>query len=176
MDFGAFVDIGIKESALIHVSGAGRPLRQGPDGRAQGRRREGVPHHLAGRRPQAHRPVPPEGGRAEGRPRRWDPLREPQREARRPDSPRRGPPVPSTGGRRIAVARKPGSGPARDGAPPARPEPGRPDGFRNPGPGGERGRNPYSQSARPPARGPKPEEDDGTTYNPFADLLKNRKT
>jgi len=67
------------------------------------------------------------------------------------------------------VVRKPG---AQDRDGPARPE--RRDGFGG-GPGSGRDRNPYSQSARTPARGPKPEDDDGTTYNPFAELLKGRK-
>ncbi len=174
VDFGAFVDIGIKESALIHVSEvADRFVRDPMEVLKVGdvmefrilsldtdRRRIGLSLRKEGA-PRGGRGAGPSAGTAEG-------------------SEAAGQPAAGTagtvhGGRRIAVARKPGSGPARDGAPPARPEPGRPDGFRNPGPGGERGRNPYSQSARPPARGPKPEEDDGTTYNPFADLLKNRK-
>ncbi len=166
VDFGAFVDIGIKESALIHVSEVAdrfvrdpmevlkvgdvqefRIISLDPDRRRIGLslRKEGARGGRAGdsggeRGPAGNRPA---GAGRDPAPREREPASE------------------GAGARRVAVVRKPGAAPAREGSPAPRPESGR-------------DRNPYSQSARNP-RGPKPQDDDGTTYNPFAELLKNRK-
>lgn len=157
VDFGAFVDIGIKESALIHVSEVADRFVKDPmevlkvgdvkefriisldmDRKRIGLslRKEGSSRgagHGAGELPARRGPTGGEGGEE---------------------------------GRRVVVARKPGS--AVSGSEAGRKDAGR-DGGR-PGRGG----NPYSQSANRP-RPSREADDDGTTYNPFAELLKNRK-
>jgi protein Tex len=166
VDFGAFVEIGIKESALIHVSELSDRFVKDPmevlkvgDVREfriisidATRKRIGLslksalksePRGSGDRtaaRSQAQRPE--QGQR---------PSQEPQREGA----------MAGEAPRRVVVARKPGAAPARGQAPAQ--APGQP-------------RAPAQQQARPPARPPQREkEDDGMSYNPFADLLKNRK-
>lgn len=192
VDFGAFVDIGIKESALIHVSEVAdrfvrdpmeilkvgdvkefRIISLDPERRRIGLslRTEGAPRHGAGRgdrgsfpsperRPEGRSPTP--GGRGA--------------DSENPVSARVPGTGPGSGGRRAVVVRKAGApAAAGGGSDSGNAGPGRAEGPRGGGPGAGRERNPYSQSARTPVRGPRPEDDDGTTYNPFAELLKSRK-
>jgi protein Tex len=149
VDFGAFVEIGIKESALIHVS------------------------EMSDRFVKDPMEVLKVGDVREFRIISIDPVRKriglslksgQKGEGTRRDDTRR-----EEGPRRVVVARKPGaaSAPAArasgQGAP-ARPSSGRPP----------LGRPEKSYDHRPsPFRQEK--EDDGMTYNPFAELLKNRK-
>jgi uncharacterized protein len=138
VDFGAFVDLGIKESALLHISEMSDRFVDDPmdvlkvgDVREfriisldETRRRIGVSLKTEssdrGREPRAHEPGP---------------------RASRPDE---------------AGKPKPGARPQAQPAPAG-----------NRGPGGQRGApQPASYSGK---------DDDGTTYNPFADLLKKKK-
>jgi uncharacterized protein len=140
VDFGAFVDIGIKESALIHVSEmSDRFIKDPMEALKVGDVREfriismDAARRRIGLSLKSALKSAPKGGEAR-------PAGAP---AHRPE-----------GARKVVVARKSGAE-APSGAPqrPARPE--------------------KSYEKRPASR---PErEDDGMTYNPFADLLKNRK-
>jgi protein Tex len=142
VDFGAFVEIGIKESALIHVSEMSDRFVKDPmeclkvgDVREfriisidPARKRIGLSLKSGEPRTSAR----------EGAPRASEPRRE----------------TVSSGGegpKRVVVARRPGSAPSRPASP--RPE----------------------KSYDRPAAPRREKEDDGMTYNPFADLLKNRK-
>ena len=158
VDFGAFVDIGIKESALIHVSELSDHFVKDPmevlkvgdvkDFRIisldEARRRIGLslksengsarPHHEEGHRGDIA------GGSSEARP---------------------------AGARRVVVAKKAGAAGSADAgtSSQARPASG---GY---GQGRDGGRRPEkSWEARKPSR----DEDDGMTYNPFAALLKDK--
>jgi len=145
VDFGAFIDIGIKESALIHVSELSDQFVKDPmDVLKVGDVKEFriISLDLARKRiglslKSERRPD------AQG--------------AQRPDS-------ASAGARRVVVARRP-EGQTLDrsgqGAGP-RPQP-------------PRGNYGGGQSPRPGARPAVEQDDDGTSYNPFAELLKNRK-
>jgi uncharacterized protein len=161
VDFGAFVDIGIKESALIHVSEMSDRFVKDPmevlkvgdvkDFRIisldVARKRIGL--SLKSDRSQG-------GGHGAGHG-----ERRPSREgAARPD----GGPRPE-GGRRVVVVKK-GDQAAPAGS--SRPEAGqRSDGRRDE-------RRPPREEKSWEARKPPAKEDDGMTYNPFAELLKNR--
>lgn len=152
VDFGAFIDLGIKESALLHISEMADRFVDDPmavlkvgDVREfriisldETRKRIGVSLKTEGAAPRQGSGQ--DGPRSDGA----------QRE----------------GQRRVVVARKPGEGPA--GAP---------------GQGGGYGGAAYAGGGRG-GSGPRPggqrgpstaAEDDGTTYNPFADLLKKKK-
>ncbi|HOX92494.1 MAG TPA: helix-hairpin-helix domain-containing protein, partial [Spirochaetales bacterium] len=138
VDFGAFVDIGIKESALIHVSEMADRFVTDPmevlkvgdvkEFRILGldtvRRRIGL----------SLKSDSSGSGTAQGTA---------QGGADRPE-----------GARRVVLARKPGSAPAGT--------------YSSQGSSGS-GQFVSGKSARPAAA---PKDDDGTTYNPFADLLK----
>ena len=166
VDFGAFVDIGIKESALIHVSELSDRFVKDPMEVLKvgdvkefriisldlARRRIGL-SLKSERRPDA--PGAGQGGQARGG------------EGRTGQAPA----VPSekpTEARRVLVAR-------------------RPDGGESSGKGTNNNPNRPAQPAQARSSQPsqaqspkqnKPvivQEDDGTTYNPFAELLKNRK-
>jgi uncharacterized protein len=130
VDFGAFVEIGIKESALIHVSElSDRFVKDPMEVLKVGDVREFRIISIDAARKRIGLSLKSGDSRALGS------------GAQRPDARRPGTEEP----RRVVVARKPGS-------PPARPE---------------------KSYDRPPA--PRREkEDDGMTYNPFADLLKNK--
>ncbi len=156
VDFGAFVEIGIKESALIHVSEmSDRFVRDPMECLKVGdvkefriisldpvRRRIGL----------SLKSAPGSAGSPQGAPRGERPPRPEGRPDARPEGER---------GPRRVVVRKAGEGPAPrpqsdragDGRPAPRPE--------------------KSYDRRPAARSDR--EDDGMTYNPFAELLKNRK-
>ena len=136
VDFGAFVEIGIKESALIHVSEmSDRFVKDPMDALKVGdvrefriisidpaRKRIGLSLKSGESRLAAH----PERPRGEAAPSREEkPTVAGERDS---------------GGRRVAVARKPEKSCDRRPSPPSREK-----------------------------------EDDGMTYNPFADLLKGRK-
>ena len=65
--FGAFVDIGVHQDGLVHVSPARRPLREGPARGGEGRRRGEGARGRGGRAAQAHRPDHAQGlGRGAG--------------------------------------------------------------------------------------------------------------
>jgi protein Tex len=140
VDFGAFVDIGIKESALIHVSEmSDRFVKDPMDALKVGdvrefriisidpaRKRIGLSLKSGEQRLAAH----------SERPRRETaPPAAPSREEKPAVAGERG-----SGSRRVVVARKPEKS--------------------------------YDRRPSPPSR---EKEDDGMTYNPFADLLKGRK-
>jgi len=160
VDFGAFVDLGIKESALIHVSElADRFVSDPMDVLKVGdvkefriisldpvRKRIGLSLRSEGARRQGQG-----GGRGAGPERREDAERTPEA---RPD-----------GARRVVVARR---GERPDAGSTARPA--ATPGGQGPRPRDERRPEPRRDQGRKPER-----EDDGTTYNPFAELLKNRK-
>jgi uncharacterized protein len=143
VDFGAFVEIGIKESALIHVSEMSDRFVKDPMECLKvgdvkefriisidpARRRIGLSLKTGGAAPSRGQ-APSQGDRHQGEGDRH------QGEGDR-----------HQGERRVVIARKPGSAPAQ--------------------------RAEKSYDKRPV---PRPErEDDGMSYNPFADLLKNRK-
>jgi uncharacterized protein len=142
VDFGAFVEIGIKESALIHVSELSDRFVKDPmevlkvgDVREfriisidPARKRIGLSLKSGDSRPSAR----------DGAPRGQEQRRE----------------TVSAGGsgpRRVVAAHRPGSAAGR----PAQPRP--------------------VKSYDHPSEPRREKEDDGMTYNPFADLLKNRK-
>jgi protein Tex len=132
VDFGAFVEIGIKESALIHVSEmSDRFVKDPMEVLKVGDVREF--------RIISIDPIRKRIGLSLKTGQRGEPRREPAL-AGRPEAPRR-----------VVAARKPGDGQARPA--PVRPE------------------KSYDRPA-PPRR---EREDDGMTYNPFADLLKIKK-
>lgn len=168
VDFGAFIDIGIKESALIHVSEMSDRFVKDPlEVLKVGDVKEFRIISLDLARKRIGLSLKSEGGTQGGR--------GTASAGRGPAEGRQGPAGQtragegSGGARRVVVARKPGEG----------------------GPGGEpgsrEGRDGSSQRGGYPDRGPRPEksweprrqkpdrDDDGTTYNPFAELLKNRK-
>ena len=160
VDFGAFVDIGIKESALIHVSEvADRYVRDPMEVLKVGDVKEFRIISLDPDRKRIGLSLRKEGGARGGE--RVPAEVSSDREA----GPRPGP-GPAGEGRRVESVRGPTGTSSRSDAPSTRQD--------TRSPGGSRGRNPYSQSARTPPGGPKPEDDDGTTYNPFAELLKGR--
>jgi len=155
VDFGAFVEIGIKESALIHVSEmSDRFVRDPMECLKVGdvkefriisldpvRRRIGL----------SLKSAPGSAGASRGAPRGERPPRPEGRPEARPEGER---------GPRRVVVRKAGEGPA------PRPQADR-AGEGRPAP------RPEKSYDRRPA--PREREDDGMTYNPFAELLKNRK-
>jgi uncharacterized protein len=124
VDFGAFIDIGIKESALIHVSELSDQFVKDPmDALKVGDVKEFriISLDLARRR-----------------------IGLSLKSERRPDGAAR-----QEGARRVVEVRKPEDGQSRaQGA---------------------------SSGTQRPGRQAAPQEDDGTSYNPFAELLKNRK-
>ncbi len=201
VDFGAFVDIGIKESALIHVSEmSDRFVKDPMDVLKVGDVKDFTIISLDRARKRiglslkTERGAPPREGFAkrEGFARRDD--------AAKPEG---GTADAAGGGRRVVAVKKAGvpggvgasgaAGGAGTGARPAtgtndsrnpRPATGRPGqdsgrwqgqggGGQAPGTAGGQGRgSPYPPRREDPRR---EKDDDGTTYNPFAELLKNRK-
>jgi uncharacterized protein len=161
VDFGAFVDIGIKESALIHVSELSDQFVKDPmDVLKVGDVKEfriislGVARKRIGLSLKSERR--PDSAGSGGQ---------------RHDGGQDGP-------RRVVVARKPEGQSSASGtrgpAPGTRAEPQRGQSSQYGGSGDRGGRGGSSgggQSSRPAAD----RDDDGTSYNPFADLLKNRK-
>jgi uncharacterized protein len=163
VDFGAFVDIGIKESALIHVSElSDRFVRDPMEVIKVGdvkeftiisldlaRRRIGVSLKTgAGQRQDQGAPRPAQARREDGP---------------RPDSNAR----PEGAARPALVRRADGPRPADSRPAPQQ----RPDAPRPPA-----ARQDASRPVPPrPADRRPPKEDDGTSYNPFAELLKKRK-
>ena len=185
VDFGAFVDIGIKESALIHVSEMSDRFVKDPmealkvgdvkDFRIisldASRKRIGL--SLKSEGSQGGRGSPARGQGGEGRgghaPARPEPRREGRHEGGRSEG-------RSDGARKVVVVKKgavPGgqAGGATGGRSDAgsRPEPRRDDRRDERRPQDSR-REEKSWEARRPA----PKEDDGTMYNPFAELLKGK--
>ncbi len=178
VDFGAFVDIGIKESALIHVSEMSDRFVKDPlEVLKVGDVKEFRIISLDIARKRIGLSLKSEGGQggrgsAQGR--------QPQAgQAREHAGERAGAGEgQGSGARRVVVARKPGEGgslgdPGRGG-----------DVGRGGGTGGDRGRSDNRGPGRPggrpekswePRRERPDKDDDGTTYNPFAELLKNRK-
>ena len=159
VDFGAFIDIGIKESALIHVSEMSDRFVKDPmevlkvgdvkDFRIISldltRKRIGLSLKSEARRDGDA------SGYGASRP------RQDGRQDARPEG--------SGGGqRRVVVVKKGTEGEGRP-APGTRPEPRRDD-----RPNARPPRQEKSWEARKPSR----DDDDGTMYNPFADLLKGR--
>ena len=141
VDFGAFVEIGIKESALIHVSEmSDRFVKDPMEVLKVGDVREfriisiDLTRKRIGLSLKSGREVP-HAGASSG----------------------------EEGPRRVVVARPPTARPAA-----SRPAPGP---APRPAPGPRRAPDPPRRTAEPPRR---PVEDDGMTYNPFAELLKNR--
>ncbi len=201
VDFGAFVDIGIKESALIHVSEmSDRFVKDPMDVLKVGDVKDFTIISLDRARKRiglslkTERGAPPREGFAkrEGFARRDD--------AAKPEA---GTADAAGGGRRVVAVKKAGApgavgasgaaGGAGTGARPPtgtngsrnpRPAAGRPGqdsgrgqgqggGGQAPGTAGGQGRgSPYPPRRDDPRR---EKDDDGTTYNPFAELLKNRK-
>ncbi|MBL8968690.1 MAG: helix-hairpin-helix domain-containing protein [Spirochaetaceae bacterium] len=182
VDFGAFVDIGIKESALIHVSEMSDRFVKDPmealkvgdvkDFRIisldAARKRIGLSLKSDGSQGGGRQGGQPRGeGHAQARPGR-------EGQPRREDTRREGPAGDSQGGapsgaRRVVVVKKGAEGgqrPQPQGGAQRRDEPRR-DGYSR----DDRGpRQEKSWEARKPA----PKEDDGTMYNPFAELLKGK--
>jgi len=200
VDFGAFIDIGIKESALIHVSELSNQFVRDPMEVIKvgdvkefviisldaARRRIGLSLKAAKQKGQDGKAGRDDRTRQDTRiGQDHQEKREPRRvlrvAARRdgdpraaPEAPRRPPEAP----RSPAEAPRPPRDPSGDG---------RRD-NRGYGPGRDQGRGPgYGQG---PRQGPGPgqdrrpgydrgpareKEDDGMTYNPFAELLKKRK-
>jgi len=180
VDFGAFVDIGIKESALVHVSELSLRFVKDPmevlkagDVRefriisldAQ-RRRIGLSLKPEGAPATAAATGAPEDGKREPAPRSGRPA---ARGSAAADRPRQGPrPEPRQGPRQ-----EPRQGP--------RPEPRQgPQGDRRgpPREDGRGGRHDRQGPRQEPRQGPTPSapvQKGDTTYNPFAELLKNRK-
>ncbi len=148
VDFGAFVDIGIKETALLHLSEMSDrfvkdPMEVVKVGDVKECRIIGLDHDrkrisLSCKTPGAS------GGTRDG-----------QRDSR--DGQR-------DGARRVVAVKREGAGtgaPARHGGA---------------GAPGNAGRGAYDRGGRPQDnRGSREREDDGMTYNPFAALLKDRK-
>lgn len=158
VDFGAFVDIGIKESALIHVSEvADRFVKDPMEVLKVGDVKEFRIISLDPARRRIGLSLRKEGRLSADPNRSSGPAETAPAAAGAPGS------GPASGARRAVVLRNNGS-PAVAGG-----------GSERGRAGSGRGRNPYSQSSRTPARGSKPEDDEGTTYNPFAELLKDRK-
>ena len=167
VDFGAFVDIGIKESALIHVSEMSdrfvkdpmevlkvgdvrefRIISLDPVRRRIGLSLKGEGRSAAGAQPVRgeHPALQGDGATRMGTVPRTSERGGPRRVvvARRDEQPRQG----------VAV----GSGPSDHGRPVA-----------------PRHEQNVWRDERPLSREGHPREDDGMTYNPFAELLKNRK-
>ncbi len=172
VDFGAFVDIGIKESALIHVSELSDQFVKDPmDVLKVGdvkefriisldlaRRRIGL-SLKSERRPDGQGARPPAGSQA----------------GATPGAASGG----ASGARRVLVARKPeGQTPERSGQAagpmPQAPRGNSPNAGTSSG-GGYANKAGGGQTPRPGAKPAVERDDDGTSYNPFAELLKNRK-
>jgi uncharacterized protein len=182
VDFGAFVDIGIKESALIHVSEmSDRFVKDPMEALKVGdvrefriisldptRKRIGLSLKSGERRPAGQGGGRPEGARGgsgygERRPGRDAAPRGPAGEP--------GAAGGQGGGTRRAVVVKKGEGSA--GA--AGPAGGRPEAGPRSAPDARRDdRGPRPEKSWEPRKAPREKEDDGMTYNPFAELLKNR--
>jgi len=174
VDFGAFIDIGIKESALIHVSELSDQFVKDPmDVLKVGDVKEFriISLDIARKRiglslKSERRPDAPGAARPESRPASPKPAdQSPGNPSNRPD-----------GTRRVLVARRSDApAPAGNQNSPAgsqgAPQPG--SSARSPGYGGSR--SGQGAGARPGATNPPERDDDGMSYNPFADLLKNRK-
>jgi uncharacterized protein len=158
VDFGAFIDIGIKESALIHVSEmSDRFVKDPMEVLKVGDVKDFRIISLDLTRKRIGLSLKSEQSRGSIADSRSD-SRRPGRDG---DS-RHGDASTSGGTRRVVVVKKPGE----EGARPATARPAaasRPEPRREP-------RQEKSWEARKPA----PREDDGMTYNPFADLLKDR--
>jgi len=141
VDFGAFVDIGIKESALIHVSELSDQFVKDPmDVLKVGDVKEFRIISLDAARKRIGLSLKSErsaGGQSSGG--------------------QAGSQGSSSGARRVVVAKKPSAGQGSAA-------------------GGQRSeKNPYSVGGRSAGRPVQDRDDDGTSYNPFAELLKNRK-
>lgn len=167
VDFGAFVDIGIKESALIHVSEMSDRFVKDPlEVLKVGDVKEFRIISLDLARKRIGLSLKSEGGQGG--------QRSGQGGAREGGTRGGEGGGASAGGRRVVVARKPGEGGA-SGAGSAAGGGSGGSGQRY-GSGGDREQRGGRQEKSWEPRRSKPErEDDGTTYNPFAELLKNRK-
>jgi uncharacterized protein len=166
VDFGAFVDIGIKESALIHVSEMSDRFVKDPlEVLKVGDVREFRIISLDLARKRIGLSLKSEGqagrGRSEGRPAQAPRARE-NEGAEQPPRTREGEEK-----RRVVVARKPDESSNRG---PASAAPRGPDRGRQGGARPQRQEKSWEPRPSRPAQ-----EDDGLTYNPFAELLKNRK-
>jgi uncharacterized protein len=185
VDFGAFVDIGIKESALIHVSEMSDRFVKDPlEALKVGDVREFRIISLDASRKRIGLSLKTEGGGQRGGPRGGPGQGERARPAdgaapaQREDTRRES--GSDSDKRRVLVARRPGEGQRPDGDRGPRPDSGRGGGDRG---GPDRGGSDRGAAQRPPrqeksweSRPAKPaQDDDGLTYNPFAELLKNRK-
>jgi protein Tex len=184
VDFGAFIDIGIKESALIHISELSNHFVRDPMDmlkvgdvkeftiisldKARGRIglslktpeesgavRSGsarAPRPVSARPPAAEAGSQPHGAQ----------HREPQGRDRPQEEPRKVVRVLRDAGRTVPAQPRPQTPQVRDRPPETAP--------------GAPNSRPYSQRPNRPERPERaPREDDGMTYNPFAELLKNRK-
>jgi len=171
VDFGAFIDIGIKESALIHISELSDQFVRDPMevikvgdvkeftiislDEARHRiglslktgQKQGAPAGNSGHPGHAAQPAPPRGGQPDQAPKRV------VRVASRP-----------AGNAAPARNPEPARNPAQAGRPAPDPRGPRPDSRPD-------SRNGPRSDPRPDPRG---REDDGTTYNPFADFFKKR--
>ena len=176
VDFGAFVDIGIKESALIHVSELSDRFVEDPmevlkvgDVKQfriisldevrkriglslKSERREGSP---SGSQGGTHSGSSQSGGTQSG-----GALN------RGPQSESRGEP------RRVVTVRKATDAPAGQGS---RGAPSAGQGNRSAPPAGQAGSGSRSSGGYRSDRPVQTSDDEGTSYNPFADLLKNMK-
>jgi len=166
VDFGAFIDIGIKESALIHVSEMSDRFVKDPlEALKVGDVREFRIISLDGARRRIGLSLKSEGGGQRGQPHGERGRAEGHHAPSAPQNEAAG---EGDGRRRVVVARKPGAEPGRPSGDRGAPQ-GHPPGVAR---SRDQGRSEKSWEARPsrPAS-----EDDGLTYNPFAELLKNRK-
>jgi len=177
VDFGAFVDIGIKESALIHVSElSDRFVRDPMEVIKVGdvkeftiisldvaRRRIGV-SLKTGAGPRQETSAGPRQDTGAGRPQAAPQAPRPQgpRTANDAGPRHEGSPRPALVRRADSQPAASGQGPRQGDSRPASQQ--RPAGSVPPRPAAE----------RPVDRRP-PKEDDGTSYNPFAELLKKRR-
>ena len=174
VDFGAFIDIGIKESALIHISElSNRYVRDPMDLLKVGDVKEFTIISLdkaRGRIGLSLKTAEESGATRPG--------------SARPGATRSGS-APGGEANRVAGSAVPqgagkGAGPAAPASQP-RPRPSSPAPERPQPQGGaaRSDRQEHPDRANRPDRGQRddrrPREDDGMTYNPFADLLKNRK-
>lgn len=191
VDFGAFVDLGIKESALIHVSEmSDRFVKDPMDCLKVGDVKDFRIISLDLTRKRIGLSLKSEGGRSGGQGGRSGAQGEgrqgPRAEAPRGEAHGERRPRAEGEARRVVVVKK-GEGGGAAGAPAPRPDTTRPMAARpeTSRPADTRRDGPGSAGPRRDDRGPRveksweprkagPAEDDGMTYNPFAELLKGR--
>jgi uncharacterized protein len=174
VDFGAFIDIGIKESALIHVSELSNQFVRDPMEVIKvgdvkefviisldvARRRIGLSLKAAKQKGQDEK-------KGQDQQDRKEPRRVVRVAARKDEGPRSRPePRPES---------RPALPPVRSPAQPQVPGQRRAPEPRRDAPPADRGFAPNREPNRDRDRDRRPKEDDGMTYNPFADLLKKRK-